>query len=107
MERVWEHLNATGRTIIGQSRSLGASLDYARESFTMDDAYIEAVMRFFVHLSERGWIYATCSGRAIRVVLTRDVRAPVTGDLQGDVQARPATAEDRVEPRLQVAQALQ
>ena len=48
---------------MGQSRSLGASLDYSRERFTMDDAYIEAVMRFFVHLWERGWIY-----RANRIV---------------------------------------
>ena len=57
VERVWEHLNATGRTIIGQFRRLGASLDYERERFTMDDAYIEAVMRFFVHLWDRGWMY--------------------------------------------------
>ena len=61
--RVWEHLDKTGRTIMSQSRSLGASLDYERERFTMDDAYIEAVMRFFVHLWERGWIY-----RANRIV---------------------------------------
>ena len=35
----------------------------SRERFTMDDAYIEAVMRFFVHLWDRGWIY-----RANRIV---------------------------------------
>jgi valyl-tRNA synthetase len=63
VERVWRHLEETGRTIIRQFRSLGASLDYERERFTMDDAYIEAVMRFFVHLWERGWIY-----RANRIV---------------------------------------
>ena len=63
VERVWQHLEETGRTIMGQFRSLGASLDYSRERFTMDDAYIEAVMRFFVHLWERGWIY-----RANRIV---------------------------------------
>ena len=63
VERVWRHLEETGRTIIGQFRSLGASLDYSRERFTMDDAYIEAVMRFFVHLWNRGWIY-----RAERIV---------------------------------------
>jgi valyl-tRNA synthetase len=63
VERVWHHLEETGRTIIRQFRSLGASLDYERERFTMDDAYIEAVMRFFVHLWERGWIY-----RANRIV---------------------------------------
>ena len=63
VERVWRHLEETGRMIIGQFRSLGASLDYSRERFTMDDAYIEAVMRFFVHLWDRGWIY-----RAERIV---------------------------------------
>ena len=63
VERVWRHLEETGRTIIAQFRSLGASLDYSRERFTMDDAYIEAVMRFFVHLWDRGWIY-----RAERIV---------------------------------------
>ena len=63
VERVWQHLEETGRTIIGQFRSLGASLDYERERFTMDDAYVEAVMRFFVHLWDRGWIY-----RANRIV---------------------------------------
>ena len=48
---------------MGQFRRLGASLDYSRERFTMDDAYVEAVMRFFVHLWDRGWIY-----RAERIV---------------------------------------
>ncbi len=61
--RVWEHLERTGRTIMGQYRRLGASLAYDRERFTMDDAYIEAVMRFFVHLWDRGWVY-----RANRIV---------------------------------------
>jgi valyl-tRNA synthetase len=63
VERVWRHLEETGRTIMGQYRRLGASLDYSRERFTMDDLYIEAVMRFFTHLWERGWIY-----RANRIV---------------------------------------
>ena len=63
VERVWRHLEETGRTIMGQYRRLGASLAYERERFTMDDAYIEAVMRFFVHLWDRGWIY-----RANRIV---------------------------------------
>ena len=57
VERVWQHLDETGRTIMGQFRRLGASLDYSRERFTMDDAYIESVMRFFVHLWDRGWLY--------------------------------------------------
>src|ERR671934_638524 len=61
--RVWEWLRLYGRTIMTQFRRMGASLDYRRERFTMDDAYVRAVMRFFVHLWEKGWIY-----RANRIV---------------------------------------
>ena len=42
---------------------MGASLDYRRERFTMDDDYVRAVMRFFVHLYRKGWIY-----RANRII---------------------------------------
>jgi valyl-tRNA synthetase len=63
VERTWDWLEKTGRTIMGQYRRLGASLDYSRERFTMDDEYVRAVTRFFVHLWERGWIY-----RANRIV---------------------------------------
>ena len=63
VERTWGWLDQTGRTIMGQYRRLGASVDYSRERFTMDDAYVEAVMTFFVRLWERGWIY-----RANRIV---------------------------------------
>jgi valyl-tRNA synthetase len=57
VERTWDWLEKTGRTIMGQFRRLGASLDYSRERFTMDDEYVRAVMTFFVRLWERGWIY--------------------------------------------------
>src|ERR687885_1546776 len=50
VERTWDWLEKTGRTIMGQYRRLGASLDYSRERFTMDDAYVESVMTFFVRL---------------------------------------------------------
>jgi valyl-tRNA synthetase len=63
VERTWEWLEQTGRTIFAQLRQLGASMDYRRERFTMDEAYIRAVMRFFVHLYDRGWIY-----RANRII---------------------------------------
>jgi valyl-tRNA synthetase len=63
VERTWDWLEQTGRVIMSQYRRLGASLDYSRERFTMDEAYVRAVMRFFVHLWERGWIY-----RANRIV---------------------------------------
>src|SRR4051794_16382592 len=62
-QRVWEWVRENGGTIMVRSRRIGASLDYRRERFTMDDAYVRAVMRFFVHLWEKGWIY-----RANRIV---------------------------------------
>src|SRR6266568_3678785 len=62
-ERVWEWLHEYGDRILGQFRRMGASLDYRRTRFTMDDEYIRAVMRFFVHLHRRGWIY-----RANRII---------------------------------------
>jgi valyl-tRNA synthetase len=61
--RVWEWLREYGGKIMVQFRRIGASLDYRRERFTMDDAYVRAVNRFFVHLWEKGWIY-----RANRIV---------------------------------------
>lgn len=62
-ERVWEWLREYGGKIMFQFRRVGASLDYRRERFTMDDAYVRAVMRFFVHLYGKGWIY-----RANRII---------------------------------------
>ena len=56
-EYVWDWLRRYGRTIMTQFRRIGASLDYRRERFTMDDGYVRAVMRFFVHLYRKGWIY--------------------------------------------------
>jgi valyl-tRNA synthetase len=46
-----------GGTIMTQFRRLGASLDYRRVRFTMDRGYSRAVLRWFVHLYEKGWIY--------------------------------------------------
>ncbi len=61
--RVWEWLREYGGKIMFQFRRIGASLDYRRERFTMDEAYVRAVNRFFVHLWNKGWIY-----RANRIV---------------------------------------
>src|SRR3954447_7273146 len=63
VERVWEWLHEYGGKILDDFRRIGASLDYRRSRFTMDDAYIAAVMEFFVHLHRRGWIY-----RANRII---------------------------------------
>ncbi len=63
VELVWEWLREYGGKIMVQFRRIGASLDYRRERFTMDEAYVRAVMRFFVHLYRKGWIY-----RANRII---------------------------------------
>ncbi|HKD94622.1 MAG TPA: valine--tRNA ligase [Gaiellaceae bacterium] len=60
---VQEWLERYGGKIMSQFRLLGASLDYRRTRFTMDEGYYRAVMRWFVHLYERGFIY-----RANRIV---------------------------------------
>jgi valyl-tRNA synthetase len=63
VEIVWEWLREYGGTIMSQFRRMGASMDYRRERFTMDDLYVRAVMRWFVHLYGKGWIY-----RANRII---------------------------------------
>ena len=57
VELCWDFIRDYGGQIMVQLRSLGASLDYRRHRFTMDDDYARAVMRFFVHLAEKGYIY--------------------------------------------------
>jgi len=54
---VQDWLARYGGTIMAQYRRVGASLDYGRTRFTMDDGYYRAVIRWFVHLYRRGWIY--------------------------------------------------
>ena len=54
---VQDWLARYGGTIMSQFRGVGASFDYARTRFTMDEGYYRAVVRWFVHLYRRGWIY--------------------------------------------------
>ncbi len=57
VERTWEWTRLYGGTIVGQLKRLGASLDYENERFTLDDAYVAAVMKVFVDLYDKGYIY--------------------------------------------------
>ena len=57
LKRVWEWKQAYGSTIVKQIRSLGASCDWTRERFTLDEGYHEAVLKVFVALYEKGLIY--------------------------------------------------
>ena len=57
VERVWEWREQYGGQIIEQYKRLGASCDYERERFTLDEGYVRAVYRVFVGLYEKGLIY--------------------------------------------------
>ena len=48
---------STARTIVEQYKRLGASCDYERERFTLDEGYVRAVYRVFVALYDKGYIY--------------------------------------------------
>ena len=57
LDRVWQWKEESGGTITRQLRRLGASLDWPRERFTMDDGLSEAVREVFVTLHNQGLIY--------------------------------------------------
>ncbi len=57
MKRVWEWKAESGGTIAQQLRRLGASVDWQRERFTMDEGLSHAVTEVFVRLYEEGLIY--------------------------------------------------
>jgi valyl-tRNA synthetase len=56
-ERVWRWRERYGSTIVEQYKRLGASCDYERERFTLDDGYVRAVQLVFVELYDKGYIY--------------------------------------------------
>jgi valyl-tRNA synthetase len=57
IDRVWQWKAESGGQIIGQLKRLGASCDWQRERFTMDDGLSRAVRTVFVKLYEDGLIY--------------------------------------------------
>ncbi|HWL61853.1 MAG TPA: valine--tRNA ligase [Steroidobacteraceae bacterium] len=57
VQRVWEWKARSGGTIAQQLRRLGASVDWTRERFTMDEGLSAAVTEVFVRLHEEGLIY--------------------------------------------------
>ncbi len=57
IEKVWEWKEKYGSTIINQLKRLGASCDWDRNAFTMDDNFHEAVLKVFVDLYNKGLIY--------------------------------------------------
>jgi valyl-tRNA synthetase len=57
LERVWEWKAESGGTIVNQLKRLGASCDWSRERFTMDEGLSRAVLKVFVELHRQGLIY--------------------------------------------------
>ncbi|MCC3470663.1 MULTISPECIES: valine--tRNA ligase [unclassified Microcoleus] len=57
LERAWEWKAESGNTITNQLRSLGVSVDWSRERFTMDEGLSAAVLEAFVRLYDEGLIY--------------------------------------------------
>jgi valyl-tRNA synthetase len=57
VERVWEWKRQYGGAILDQMKRLGASVDWGREYFTMDENLSRAVREVFVRLYEQGLIY--------------------------------------------------
>jgi valyl-tRNA synthetase len=77
--RTWEWLERYGGIIMSQLRRLGASLDYRRERMTLDEVYVRAVLRWFVHLYDKGYLY-----RANRIVNWCPRCASAISDLEVD-----------------------
>lgn len=57
LDHVWEWKKESGNTITQQMRRLGASVDWTRERFTMDEGLSAAVQKVFVQLYDEGLIY--------------------------------------------------
>lgn len=57
VEKIWEWKEESGGSITSQLRRLGASMDWARERFTMDASLSHAVREVFIQLYEEGLIY--------------------------------------------------
>ena len=57
LQRVWAWKEESGGTISRQLRRLGASCDWSRERFTMDEGLSKAVLKVFVQLYKEGMIY--------------------------------------------------
>ena len=57
IEKVWQWKEHSGGNILNQVRSIGASVDWSRERFTMDEGLSEAVLEVFVQLYNDGLIY--------------------------------------------------
>ncbi len=77
VERVWEWKQESGSTISNQMRRLGASIDWSRERFTMDEGLSAAVRKVFIEWYRAGLIY-----RGKRLVHWDPVLGTAVSDLE-------------------------
>ncbi len=57
LEKVWEFLTETQNTILKQTKKMGASIDWSRQAFTLDEKRQRAVKKMFIDMYEAGVIY--------------------------------------------------
>ena len=81
LERVWEWREKYGNTILDQLKKLGASCDWSRARFTLDEKYTKAVETAFKHYYDKGLIY-----QADRVVNWCSRCATSLSDLEAEYQ---------------------
>ncbi len=81
--KVWEWKDKSGSTITNQMRRMGASVDWQREYFTMDDKLSSVVTETFVRLYEQGLIY-----RGKRLVNWDPVLQSAVSDLEVESEER-------------------
>jgi valyl-tRNA synthetase len=85
VERVWRWREEYGGTMIEQLKRLGASCDYDTERFTLDEGYARAVLKVFVALNEKGYIYRD------RYMVNWD---PGSGSAISDLEVEPRDVRD-------------
>ncbi|HET9519717.1 MAG TPA: valine--tRNA ligase [Candidatus Limnocylindrales bacterium] len=87
LERMWQFINATREVMLGQQRRIGASCDWGRLRFTMDEGSAKAVRVAFTRLYREGLAYRTealinwCPGCRTSVSDLEVVPKPETGTL--------------------------
>ncbi len=86
LEKVWEWKNTSGGMITQQLRRMGASVDWSRERFTMDDGCSRAVREVFIRLFDEGLIY-----RGERLVNWDPVLHTAISDLEVVSQEEPGS----------------
>ncbi|MDO8600382.1 MAG: valine--tRNA ligase [bacterium] len=57
LEKIWEWKEKYGNIILDQFKKLGASMDWSRTRFTMDEKYQKAVAEAFLYYHKKGWLY--------------------------------------------------